>query len=316
MNVSRRRLLASTAAGLTAAALADRANAATEQEPAALRGSVSGEAVTLPPLHQPSELEGGVENLDAPDRRLGIAVVGLGHLALENILPAFGRAKHVRVAALVSGDAAKCAAIGAQCGVTAAHQYDYTTFDRLKDDASVDVVYVVLPNALHAEYTVRAAAAGKHVLCEKPMATSPAECRTMIDAMKRANRKLMVAYRLQYDATHREVIALARGGTYGDVRLIEAVNGQNDAPNGQWRQIRALAGGGSLPDVGLYCLSAFRYITGEEPLEVTGLTTKPKNDPRASARSRTSASSRCAFRAVSSRAAFRATACTKAGGSA
>jgi predicted dehydrogenase len=276
---TRRRLIASTAAA-GAAAFASSVARGAENEPPELRGSVSADSVSLPPLHAPTELEGGVQNLDPPGRRLGVAVVGLGHHAREEILPGFGQAKHVRLAALVSGEPAKARAVGAQYGIPQASLYDYSTFDRLKDDPAVDIVYVVLPNALHAEYTVRAAAAGKHVLCEKPMATSVAECRTMIEACRRASRKLMIAYRLQYDPLHREVIEMTRSARYGSVRLIEAVNGQNDAPNGQWRQIKALAGGGSLPDVGLYCLSAFRYLTGEEPIEVMGRTTQPKDDPR------------------------------------
>ena len=102
----------------------------------------------------------------------------------------------------------------------------------------------------------------------------------MIKACRDADRKLMIAYRLQYDANHRALIDMARKKTFGELRFIEAVNGQNDARNGQWRQIKALAGGGSLPDVGIYCLNAFRYITGEEPIEVAGRITQPKGDPR------------------------------------
>jgi predicted dehydrogenase len=276
--ISRRHLLAASAAA-GAFAVAAQAGAA-ESEPQALRGTVDGSAVTLPPLHAPSELEGGVENSDVPARKLGIAVVGLGHLALENILPAFAEAKHVRPTALVSGERPKALAIAAQYGIDARHVYDYAAFDRLRDDPLVDIVYIVLPNALHADYTVRAAAAGKHVLCEKPMATTVVDAQAMIAACAKAKRKLMIAYRLQYEPLHRTVIEIARSATYGPMRLIEAVNSQNDAANGQWRQIKALSGGGSLPDVGLYCLSAFRYITGEEPLEVTGRITQPKDDPR------------------------------------
>ena len=236
--------------------------------------------VSLPPLHASTEREGDVPNADVPEKKLGVAVVGLGHLALENIIPGFAEAKHVRLAALVSGDRAKASAIAAQHGLAAQYIYDYATFDRIRDDPAVDIVYIVLPNSMHAEYTVRAAATGKHVLCEKPMATSVAECRAMIAACERAQRKLMIAYRLQYEAGNRQIIALARSKQFGDIRFMDAVNSQNDAANGQWRQMKALSGGGSLPDVGLYCLNAFRYITGEEPVEVTGNVTRPAGDPR------------------------------------
>jgi predicted dehydrogenase len=181
---------------------------------------------------------------------------------------------------LVSGERDKAQAVAAQYGVPEKGLYDYHSFDQLQNNPDVDIVYIVLPNALHAEYTVRAAQAGKHVLCEKPMAASVAEAEQMVKACREAQKKLMIAYRLQYDPAHRAVIEMARSKQFGELRFLNAVNGQNDAPNGQWRQIKALAGGGSLPDVGIYCLSAFRYITGEEPYEVTGQLTQPKNDPR------------------------------------
>jgi len=251
-----------------------------EQEPQSMRGTVTDGKVSLPPLHQSSEQNGEAPNPMPPGKRLGIAVVGLGNLALENIIPGFGETKHVRLTGLVSGNPAKARAIAAQYGVPEKNLYSYDNFDQIKNNPDIDIVYIVLPNALHAEFTIRAAKAGKHVLCEKPMAATVAEAQSMVEACAQANRKLMIAYRLQYTPEHRTIIDLARSKAYGAVRMIEAVNGQNDAPNGQWRQIKALAGGGSLPDVGLYCLNAFRYITGEEPIEVTGQVTRPANDPR------------------------------------
>ncbi len=118
------------------------------------------------------------------------------------------------------------------------------------------------------------------MLCEKPMATSIADAERMIAACRNARRKLMIAYRLQYDPTHRLLIGIARSGQHGQVRLIEATNLQNNADNGQWRHVRTLAGGGSLPDVGLYCLNAARYVTGEEPVEVTAAVDSPPDDRR------------------------------------
>ncbi len=251
-----------------------------QQEPADLRGVVRDDKVTLPPLHQASEANGTVPNPMPPGKRLGVAVVGLGALALENIIPGFAEAKSVRLVALVSGEPDKARIVAAQHGVPEKNIYDYANFDRIKDNPEIDLVYIVLPNALHAEFTIRAAQAGKHVLCEKPMAATVAEAQSMVDACKAARRSLMIAYRLQYTPEHRTIIQMARSKAYGSVRMIEAVNGQNDAPNGQWRQIKALAGGGSLPDVGLYCLNAFRYITGEEPVAISAQMTQPKNDPR------------------------------------
>ncbi len=253
---------------------------AAEREPADLLGTVSGTDVSLPKLFAASEVEGSTPNLAPPGRRLGVAVVGLGHLALGQILPAFGTARSVRLAAVVSGSHDKARAIAAQHGLADGSVYDYGEFDRIAGNASIDIVYVVLPNSMHAEFTARAASAGKHVLCEKPMATSIADAEHMIAACRDAKRKLMIAYRLQYDPTHRLLIQTARSGEHGKVRLIEATNLQNNADNGQWRHIRALAGGGSLPDVGLYCLNAARYVTGEEPVEVTASVDSPPDDRR------------------------------------
>ena len=276
--ITRRHVIAATA-GATAAGLITPSAAAEERRRLAF-GSVKDGKVDLPPLHGPSEGGGKVQNREPPGKRLGVAVVGIGHLTLEQIVPAFGTAKSVRLTALVSGNRDKALAIAAQTGVPASHVYDYKTFDELKNNADVDIVYIVLPNAMHCEFTERAAAAGKHVLCEKPMATSVAEAERMIKACRQAGRKLMIAYRMQYNEAHRTMIAMARNKTFGPLRFMEAVNGQNDAANGQWRQIKAMAGGGSLPDVGIYCFNAFRYITGEEPVEVTGQITQPKDDPR------------------------------------
>ena len=237
--------------------------------------------VVLPEMKAETEAKSGPPFDPLPPlKRLGFAVVGLGELALGEILPAFGQCKYAKLAALVSGDPAKAAKVAGQYGIGADHIYDYANFDRIANDPTVDVVYVVLPNSMHLEYTVRATKAGKHVLCEKPMANSSTECAEMIVACESAHRQLMIAYRCQYEPYNREMIRLARSGELGSIRLIEAANGQNQAPNNQWRHKKALAGGGSLPDVGIYCLNATRYITGEEPIQVSAQILSDESDPR------------------------------------
>ena len=134
---------------------------------------------------------------------------------------------------------------------------------------------------MHLEYTVRGAKAGKHILCEKPMAISVAECQQMIDACKQADRKLMIAYRCQYDPYHRAAIRMLRSKELGKVKVIQADNGQNQSNDiSQWRLKKALSGGGSLPDVGIYCLNATRYLTGEEPMEISAQTFSTPGDSR------------------------------------
>ena len=276
--ITRRTLVGSSTAGLAGLGLIGAAQAA--EPPPILRGTVKGDQVSLPPLDNQSDQSGKVPEQDPLARRLGIAIVGLGRLSLTQILPGFAQSRHVRVTALVSGEPEKARVIAAQYGVPEKNLYSYKTFDDIRNNPDIDIAYIVLPNAMHAEYTVRAAQAGKHVLCEKPMATTVADAQRMIDACRKAGRKLMIAYRCQYLPEFRALTDMVRNRTYGDLRLIETTNGQNNANNGQWRHNKAMAGGGSLPDVGLYCLNAARFITGEEPIEITARTTQPANDPR------------------------------------
>jgi predicted dehydrogenase len=145
--------------------------------------------------------------------------------------------------------------------------YSYEDFDEIRRNADIDAVYIALPNSMHAQYTVRAAKAGKHVLCEKPMATSLADCRTMIHACREANVKLMIAYRCQYHPLHLKAIELIRSAAVGRVQAIESAFGFNIAA-GEWRLSRKMAGGGPLVDVGIYCLNATRYLTGENPQDI------------------------------------------------
>ena len=212
---SRRTLLKTTGAALAGTAAYAVLGSCQRQGVAAAQESNSA-PVRLPRLFAPSEREG--EEAPAPlawKQRVGFAVVGLGRLALEQILPAMAESKMCRLSALVSGDRAKAANVATQYGVKDTAIYDYKTYDKLRDDSAVDVVYIVLPNGMHAEYTVRAAQAGKHVLCEKPMANSVVECDQMIDACAKADRKLMIAYRMQYEPYNREIIRMAKAGELG-----------------------------------------------------------------------------------------------------
>lgn len=214
------------------------------------------------------------------EQRVGYAIVGLGHLSLDEILPAFGESKKSKVVALVSGSPEKMRKVAQQYGVKPESCYSYQDYDKLKDNPEVQVIYIVLPNSMHAEYTIRGAQAGKHILCEKPMANSVQECQAMIDACKKADRKLMVAYRIQYEPNNRMIREMVQEKKYGTVKFIEAVNNQNSANPQHWRHIKALAGGGALPDIGLYCLNTIRYLLGEEPTEVFAYQYSTPGDPR------------------------------------
>ena len=227
-------------------------------------------------------------SLDSPpplplDRQLGFAVVGLGKLALGEIMDAFTAARRAKVTALVSGNRDKALRVAARYGVPESGIYDYANFDRIADNPAVDVVYIVLPNALHRGFTERAFRAGKHVLCEKPMATNVADCEAMIAAGHAANRKLMIAYRSQFEPHNLLAMRTLRGGDLGAVRVVSADIGRATDPRDpadQWRLNRALAGSGSLFDIGIYGLNATRFLVNEEPVEVRAQLYAPPNDPR------------------------------------
>ena len=217
---------------------------------------------------------------DPPGKKLGWAIVGLGSLAINQILPAFAKSEKSKVVALVSGHPDKANKLALRYNVNPKNIYNYQNYDTIKDNPEVDIIYIVLPNSMHAEYTIRGAQAGKHVLSEKPMATSSADCQAMIDAAKKANRKLMVAYRCRYEPFNQEMIRMARSKEFGPIKVIIADHGFNIGDPSQWRLKRELSGGGCLMDIGIYNLQAARYITGEEPTEVTAQTYTNANDPR------------------------------------
>jgi predicted dehydrogenase len=208
---------------------------------------------------------------DPPGKKLGWAIVGLGSLAINQILPAFAKSEKSKVVALVSGHPDKANKLALRYGVNPKNIYNYQNYDTIKDNPEVDIIYIVLPNGMHAEYTVRGFQAGKHVLSEKPMANTPAECQQMIDAGRKANRKLMVAYRCRYEPYNLEAIRMARQQELGLTKVILADHGFNIGDPTQWRLNKALAGGGSLMDIGIYSLNASRYLTGEEPNEINAM---------------------------------------------
>lgn len=231
-----------------------------------------------PPLAPPDKQPPDLKVPEPPGKPAGWAIVGLGKLALEEVMPAFGRCRRSKPVALVSGHPDKAKKVAAAYGLDPKNVYDYKNYDALKDNPAVDVIYIILPNSMHAEYTIRGLEAGKHVLCEKPMAASVAECERMIAAAKAAERKLMVAYRLRYEPFNIKAIEVCRGGEIGKVKSITASHCQNvEAPN--IRLSKELAGG-PVEDVGIYCLNACRYLTGEDPTEVTAVAQQPKDDLR------------------------------------
>jgi predicted dehydrogenase len=201
-------------------------------------------------------------------RRVRYAVVGLGHIAQVAVLPAFKNAENSELFALVSGDTDRLEKVGKKYSIE--HLYSYQDYSRAL--SNVDAVYLTVPNHLHREYAVRAAAAGVHVLCEKPMAVTSDECRTMIEAAEQNHVKLMIAYRLHFEAGNLEAIRLARGGKLGELRIFTSEFAQQ-VSEGNVRVTEPVErGGGAVYDMGVYCINAARYLFGEEPTEVLAVT--------------------------------------------
>lgn len=217
---------------------------------------------------------------EPPGKKLGWALVGIGNLSIYEILPAFAKCEKSKPVALVSGHPDKALKMAERYGINPKNIYNYQNYDSIKDNPEVDIIYIVLPNCMHAEYTIRGFQAGKHVLTEKPMACTPAECQKMIDAGRAAGKKLMVAYRCRYEPYNQEAIRIARSGELGPTQVVIADAGWNATNPDQWRLKKDLAGGGSLMDIGIYALNASRYLTGEEPTEINAMIYNAPGDPR------------------------------------
>lgn len=203
------------------------------------------------------------------EKQLGIALVGLGRYATHQLAPALQHTKHCKLAAIVTGTPEKAEQWSKDYNIPEKNIYNYETFDRIKDNPDVDIIYVVLPNFMHAEYTIRAAKAGKHVICEKPMAMSVAEGKTMVEACKKAGVKLQVGYRLYYEPHHLESRHLGTEKVYGKVNLVEAGLGFSMADPKSWRLHKDKGGGGALVDLGLYAIQGARRVFGTDPIRVT-----------------------------------------------
>ena len=208
------------------------------------------------------------------ERKLGFALVGLGSLSTNQIAPALQKTKHCRLVGIVTGTPAKAQKWKAQYGIPDKSIYNYETLERMADNRDIDVVYVVTPNALHARDTIKAAKAGKHVLCEKPMEVSSEKCQQMIAAAKKAGRQLAIGYRCRFEPHHLEMLRVARDKEFGEVRLIESAFGFSIGDPTQWRLNRALAGGGPLMDVGIYSIQSAEMIAGAYPIAVSAMTNK------------------------------------------
>lgn len=214
------------------------------------------------------------------NKKLGIALVGLGSYSRGQLAPALQETQNCRLAGIVTGTPEKAKEWKQQYNITDKNIYDYESFDQIRDNPDIDIIYIVLPTGMHAEYTIRAAQTGKHVICEKPMATSVADCQRMIDACRENGVKLSIGYRLHFEPYNQRVMELGQQEVYGPVKRIETANSfvMGGSPD-SWRLDKELGGGGPLMDMGVYCVQGACYTMGQTPIAVTakfGEVTRPE----------------------------------------
>lgn len=202
------------------------------------------------------------------DKKLNIALCGLGRYTTY-LAEGIAVSTYCKVAGIITGTPSKAENWKKKYSIPQANVYNYQNFDEIKNNKDIDLVYVVLPNSMHKEFTIRAAKAGKHVIVEKPMALTASDCIEMIDACNKANVQLALGYRLHYEPYNLEMKRLGQEKVFGQVRLVETSLGYRSGTPGEWRLKKALSGGGPLMNLGVYCVQASRYILGEEPLSVT-----------------------------------------------
>ncbi|KYP14134.1 Gfo/Idh/MocA family oxidoreductase [Flavihumibacter sp. CACIAM 22H1] len=200
--------------------------------------------------------------------KLGVALVGLGEYATQQLMPALEQTKYCYLAGLVSGSPDKLKKYQAAFGLPDNNLYNYESFDRIRENSAIDIVYIVLPNALHAEYAIRAAEAGKQVICEKPMAMSMDECSRIIKAVELAGVRFSMGYRLHFDPFNKEMMRLGQQEVFGPLTSLELKNSMFIGDSSPWRLDVNLSGGGPLVNNGIYCVQAAIYITGKFPVAV------------------------------------------------
>ncbi len=204
---------------------------------------------------------------------LRVAIMGLGSYG-SRVAEAMLACTKAKLVGVISGTPAKITAWQKQYNIPAKNCYNYENFDGIKDNKDIDAVYIITPNALHKEQTIRVARAGKHVICEKPMALNAAEGREMMAACEKAGVKLLVGYRIHFEPKTLEIVRMRKSGELGKIMFFQGLSGFRIGDPNQWRLNKALAGGGSLMDIGIYAVNASRYMTGEDPVWVTAQETK------------------------------------------
>ena len=235
-------------------------------------GKLTVSAISVPLMYSPASVwahcaapyEGPV---------LNVAIMGLGSYG-NRVAEAMTACKRAKLVGLISGTPSKVVDWRAKYDIPEKNCYNYENFDAIKDNKDIDAVYVITPNGLHKEQSIRVAKAGKHVICEKPMGVNAAEGQAMVDACKAANVKLLIGYRMHFEPKTVEVIRMRKAGEFGQVKFFQGQSGFVIGDPTQWRLNKKLSGGGAMMDIGIYSINGARYMLGEEPIWVTAQETK------------------------------------------
>jgi glucose-fructose oxidoreductase len=213
----------------------------------------------------------------APKKKLGIALVGLGYYSKDLLAPALQLTEFAELKGIVTGSPEKIPVWKAKYNLEDKNIYNYQNFDEIAKNPDIDIVYVVLPPSMHREYVERAAKAGKHVFCEKPMAPSVADCKAMILACEKAKVKLAIGYRCQHDPNIQAYRKITKDKTFGKVLEVTSKAAYKENRTTHWKQIKAM-GGGVMGDMGVYAIQGARMAVGTEPIAVTAIasTTRPE----------------------------------------
>lgn len=205
-------------------------------------------------------------------KKLGVALVGLGYYSTDLLAPALQKTDHCELRGIVTGSPEKIPAWQEKYGIKDSNVYNYENIHTIAENDDIDVIYIVLPTGLHAEYAIKAANAGKHVWCEKPMARTAKECQNIIDACNKNNVKLSIGYRMQHEDNTQTIMKWAETEPFGRIKNIQAAAGYNGSTINPWKLEKEM-GGGAMYDMGVYPLNAARYSTGMEPVAVTATQT-------------------------------------------
>jgi len=208
---------------------------------------------------------------------LRVAIMGLGSYG-NRVAEAMLSCKKAKLVGVISGTPTKIKNWQAKYNIPDKNCYNYENFDSIKNNPDIDAVYVITPNALHHDQVLRVARAGKHVICEKPMALNAKQGQEMVDACRKANVKLLVGYRMHFEANTLEIVRMRKEGELGKILFFEGLSGFKIGDPTQWRLNRQLAGGGALMDIGIYSINGSRYMVGEDPIWVTAQETKTNSE--------------------------------------